>query len=280
VANDVAQLAVGLAGQISQAEGTSLRGQLKAQRDEALQNLQRSEQLWLDFRRTHQVELLRTEVDSLIKEREALLKIEVELAAEKARSAAAAADQAARVPKLVLERRIDTDPTMVELARTQAGSDPRNLLGMGLKTEEFNPTFFRLDAEVALSRARIAQLERQRQGILDASNAVRAAGKIENLYSRELEVARLDGDRVLSRKVYEDVALRYEQARAVVASGSAQLQIVDPALPTDVPVSWSIVIWLAVGTLFGALLAIGLIVAGAIIKSATSGQATPATVQQ
>src|SRR5262245_64861773 len=124
----------------------------------------------------------RIEVNSLISQRTNLLAIEVELASERARLAAATAEQSARSATLSLERRIDQDPTMLEAARTQGSADGKGLIGLGLKTEELNPTYLRLDSEVAMSRTRIAQLDKQRQAIFDASAAEIKSGKLSDLY--------------------------------------------------------------------------------------------------
>jgi uncharacterized protein involved in exopolysaccharide biosynthesis len=252
VANDVADRAIQLGRSLSQQDGTSLRDQLKAQRDDALKALQKAEKDVLDFKQANRLELSRTDIDALIRQRQTLLAIEVDLASEKARVATATAEQKARDPKLSLDRRIDQDPTLLEAARAQ-GSDSRGLIGLGLKTEELNPTYLRLDSEVAMSKTRIAQLERQRQAIFEASEAERKGGKLSDLYMKEINLARLESDRTLASKVYEDITLRYENARVDATSGSAQLQITDPALPTERPVSWSVVVWMILGGLVGAL---------------------------
>jgi uncharacterized protein involved in exopolysaccharide biosynthesis len=266
VANDVADKAVQLGEALTQAEGSSRRDQLNTQQDEAAKNLRNADDEFLKFKQAAKVELLRTEVEAMVQQRQGLLAIEVELAGEKARSAAATSEQGTREPRLSLDRRIDQDPTVMEAARAQAG-DARSLLGLGLKTEELNPTYLRLDSEVAMSRARIAQLERQRQTILDASKAADTAGKLAELYSVDLEIARLESARALARRVHDDISLRYEQARADVATGSAQLLITDPALPMVRPVSWSIWIWLALGAMAGAFGASSVLVTRAMAKT-------------
>jgi len=266
VANDVAQRSIALARKMHEDEGLSLRSRLESERDEALAKLRHADELALDFRRTNKVELLRTEVDAFIRQREALLDIQFELSAEKARAASATKERDARALKLTLERRIDQNPTLLEAARAQAGNDPSNLLGLGVKTEEFNTTYLELDAAIATSTARIAQLERQAKEILDASAAMRQAHTFEDLYSKESELAFLDADRALSRKVYEETALRYEQARLNVESRSAQMQVVDPARPSFDPVSWPLALWLTVGAVIGAALSLAVFVTGAVMR--------------
>ena len=275
VANDVAARAIELARNLSQKDGVSLRDQLKAQVEDALKVLQHAEQVVLDYRQVNRLEMSRTEIDALMRQRSTLLAIEVELSSEKAKLAAATAEQNARSQKLTLERRIDQDPTALEAARAQTGGDNRGLIGLGLKTEELNPTYLRLDSEVAMTRTRIAQLERQRQAIFDASAAEAKDGKLSALYLKELDLGRLESDRSLARRVYEDITLRYEGARADATSGSAQLQITDPALPIRTPVSWSVWVWMAIGALAGALVFPAVVITVAVVRgiSEVAGQA-------
>ena len=61
--------------------------------------------------------------------------------------------------------------------------------------------------------------------------------QLTQLYGKETELARLETEFDLTKKVYTDVATRYEQARLQVVSRTAQLQLLDSALPPDRPVS-------------------------------------------
>ena len=253
VANDVSDRAIQLGRTLTQQDGVSLRDGLKTQREDALKLLQAAEKAVLEYKQLNRLDMSRIEVNSLISQRTNLLAIEVELASERARLAAATAEQNSRSATLSLERRIDQDPTMLEAARTQGGTDGKGLIGLGLKTQELNPTYLRLDSEVAMSRTRIAQLDKQRQAIFDASAAEVKNGKLSDLYLKELELAKLDSERSLARRVYEDITLRYENARADATSGSAQLQVTDPAIPLRRPISWPIIVWMALGALIGAL---------------------------
>jgi uncharacterized protein involved in exopolysaccharide biosynthesis len=275
VANDVSDRAIRLGRKLTQQDGVSLRDELKTQRDDALKILQSAEKAVLEYKQLNRLEMVRTEVDSLIRQRSTLLATEVELASERAKLAAATAEQSARSAKLLLERRIDQDPTMLEAARTQGGADGKGLIGLGLKTEELNPTYLRLDSEVAMSRTRVAQLEKQRQAIFDASAAEVKSGKLSDLYLKELELAKLDSERGLARKVYEDISLRYENARADATTGSAQLQVTDPAIPIRRPISWSVWVWMAIGALIGALV----FPAIAVTRALTQGLATMVVVR-
>lgn len=275
VANDVSDRAIQLGRRLTQQDGVSLRDELKTQRADALKVLQVAEKAVLEFKQLNRLEMARTEVESLIQQRSTLLATEVELASERAKLAAATAEQNTRSAKLLLERRIDQDPTMLEAARTQGGADGKGLLGLGLKTEELNPTYLRLDSEVAMARTRVAQLEKQRQAIFDASAAEVKSGKLSDLYLKELELAKLDSERSLARRVYEDISLRYENARADATISSAQLQVTDPAVPIRRPISWSVAVWMAIGALLGALV----FPAIAVTRALTQGIATLVAVR-
>lgn len=276
LANDLSELAVDLSRRVNQDEGTTLRDQLKGQATEAEQRLHEAERTLLEFRRANQVELLKTDVESALKQREKLLQVEADLSGEKAGLAAAEREQGSRKPIVTLNRTIDSDATLMEAARSQ-GLDFKGLMGLGLRNEVPSSVFERMDAEVALARTRVAQLEQQRQQILQSSAQIRDGGRLLALYDKEIQLSRLEADQALARKVYEDVAQRYEQARALVTSGSAQLQVVDKAVPTEDSVSWSAPVWIGLGALLGAASVLGLILLraiGRLVSTFLSEQAT------
>jgi uncharacterized protein involved in exopolysaccharide biosynthesis len=250
VANDLARLAVDLNRRVSTEEGTSMRDQLKTQASEAEQRLRQTEKVLVEFEREHNLEVLKADVEGMLKQRETLAEIDSSLSGERAHEEASSREQRLRPPVLTLNRAIDTDPTMLELARDQS-SGGQSPLRFGLQTEESNKVYQTVDELVIRSRARVAQLEQARKQILAASAGMAEGGRLAEYYALEIEKARLEADVALARKVYEDVAFRYEQARVVVTSGSAQLQIVDAGVPSDVPVSWPVTVWIFLGGLVG-----------------------------
>jgi uncharacterized protein involved in exopolysaccharide biosynthesis len=60
---------------------------------------------------------------------------------------------------------------------------------------------------------------------------------LSELYRREIELARLQETFDLALKVHGDLAIRYEQSRTQPLGNTAQLQIVDNALPPEHPVA-------------------------------------------
>jgi uncharacterized protein involved in exopolysaccharide biosynthesis len=57
------------------------------------------------------------------------------------------------------------------------------------------------------------------------------------LYRRTAELARLETNLDLAKQVYEAVTVRYEQSRAESVDTMTQVQIVDPAVVPDRPLS-------------------------------------------
>jgi uncharacterized protein involved in exopolysaccharide biosynthesis len=254
IANDVARRAVLLSRSISEEEGATLRDQLKTVRDEALERLRTAETVLLTFKRANQVDFAKSQFASLLKSREDMVGVEIDLAAEQARVLAAEREQQSRPPTLSFKRSIESSPALTEAARTQTNGDLRGLLGLEVVNQESNPVFERIDGELALARAKVAELARKHQQLESLSAKSRTSGQAADLYEKVIELSRLEDDQKLSRRVYEDVAMRYEQARSLVTSASSQLQIVDAAIPSHDVVSWPIWIWLAIGAVAGVLL--------------------------
>lgn len=274
VAQAVALRAVELSRTLNDEEGSVLRDRLRTQTEEAAARLRAAEDGLLAFRRSSQVEIAQAEVNALVEQQGKLPQVEQDLSGATARSTTAEKELALRPSKQTFERSIDSDPALTEAARSQTNGDSRSLLGLGLKSEERNPAYDEIDREVALSRARVAQLDRERQQILNSSTQLRKTGKLSDLYAKQIELARRGADVALARKVYEDVAERYEQARSVVTSGSAQLQIVDAAVAMPGPVSWPLPLWLAIGCVIGLAVPVGVIVALVILRVSTPGLLT------
>jgi polysaccharide biosynthesis transport protein len=114
--------------------------------------------------------------------------------------------------------------------------------GLQLRSESLspfiNPVYEILDEQIALSRTKLAGLERQQAQLVSVLklNAPQVA-QLAQLYGKERELARLETEFDLAKKVYVEVSTRYEQARLQVVSHTAQLQLLDSALPPDAPIS-------------------------------------------
>jgi uncharacterized protein involved in exopolysaccharide biosynthesis len=59
--------------------------------------------------------------------------------------------------------------------------------------------------------------------------------QLSELYDRESQQARLELERELAQRTYQDLAGRYDQARALVATDTNQLQTVGVAVPATRP---------------------------------------------
>ena len=95
-----------------------------------------------------------------------------------------------------------------------------------------------LDFQIATTRTRIAALERRRDEVMNVKKlGGKELGQLSELYRREIEQARLQASFDLATRVYGDLGLRYEQSRTQPVGNSAQLQLIDDALPPDRPVA-------------------------------------------
>src|SRR5262249_26864892 len=153
-----------------------------------------------------------------------------------------------------VRRSIDTDPTMMEAARA-GDTKPKDLLSLETKSEQVNPVYQDLDQQIASSRTELAALERQKAQMSARKLDEPKLAELTQLYTKESEIARLEMERDLARKVYQDVANSYESARLLVAARSSALQILTRAIPPDRPESRKLARNIVIGTLSGFLLA-------------------------
>jgi len=237
VANRYVELSIGLAQRLSQEETVTARDIIKTQLDQSRQRLDQAEARLQAYKREAQVDLLKKDVDTLLGQRGDLLKLIVELEGEKARLAMAQEQLSQKDRIDTVKRSIDTDPALMEAARQNTKQDGQ-ILPLQLRNEFVNPVYESLDQVVATSKTRLSGLENQKIELvkvlkLDAPQIA----QLSQLYAKEIELARLETEYDLAKKIYIDVASRYEQARVQVASRTAQLQLLDSALPPDRPLS-------------------------------------------
>lgn len=261
-ANTLAQLAVKQWRSANEAAAGSLREQLQLQYIEAGDRLQTAEKELLTFRRANRLEILKADIDAVLKSRADLPDLVARRAGEEARATVAAGEQAARNPILTFNRTIDSAPSsLVESARSQ-GAEGKDLIALGLRDETANRVFERVETEAALARIEKARLEQQAQQIARATDALK--GSIQQAYEQEVELKRLEAELDLQRKLFEEVALRYERARVTVLTDGLQVQTLAPAV-SGVDVSRPLPLWLALGVIVGALLAVAITLGHALI---------------
>jgi len=258
----VAQKAVELSRQIAGAEAVAVRSQLAEHVDAAEKRLTTSEQELLRYREEAQLEVLKADTGALLDERRSLLKLLVEVEAEKARLAAAEREIEKQEPLLSLPRSVDGE----EALRTAAQRSAANVLeatatGLGgaldLSHPFVNPVHQTLSFQIATSRTRLAGLERQRRELV----VVRKLGdgqldRLSELYQRELALARLEAQHDLAKRVHAELALLYEKSRTDSLIRMALLQVIDVALPPDRPLARKRVQSTALGLVIGLVLAI------------------------
>jgi uncharacterized protein involved in exopolysaccharide biosynthesis len=261
VANRLSEKAVDLARRLSQDEAVQARDDIKLQLDEAGKRLTEVELQLSAKREASQLQLLKKDVESLLDERAELMKVEVKLAGARAKMERAAEELGKRDRVQVLSRSIETDPAMMEAARVgqaAVGNTAPSVLGIQLKNEIANEVYTRVDELLARARTEVADLEKQRAQLVGrgGSLSVTRLPQLTELYKRESEVARLETDYELAKRVYMDVANRYQGARLQVAARSAQLQVIDPALPPNGPLPRRLTSRTAMGLIIGLVLGI------------------------
>jgi uncharacterized protein involved in exopolysaccharide biosynthesis len=253
VVNRVADLGAATARRVSQQEAVQARNDIKLQLDEAKTRLEAATAKLDAARRGAQLELVRKDVDAELEQRGALLDLQINIEAEKARLVKAEQELAARQRLDTVRRSIDADPALMEAARNADGT-PRDLLTLQMKNEQVNPVYQEIDKQVAASRTLLAALERQRAQMSARKLDDPQLSRLSDMYAKESEISRLEMERDLAKKVYEQVANSYESARLLVAGRSSGLQILTRAIPPDKPESRKVPRNVLIGVLSGFLL--------------------------
>ena len=97
-----------------------------------------------------------------------------------------------------------------------------------------NPVYQTLAFQIATSRTRLAALERQhREMTVVRKLGGNRFGELSDLYRRTGELAKLENNLDLARRVYGDLTVKYEQSRSESVDSMVQLQIVDEAMPPE-----------------------------------------------
>jgi uncharacterized protein involved in exopolysaccharide biosynthesis len=213
-----------------------MRDYIKAQVEQSQGHFDAARARLESFKKQAQIEALRRDVDTALGQRGTLLPLLVEIQSEKARLAKAEEQLANRAPTGMLKRTIDSDPALMEAARDMSVGKT-GLLGLETKNEYVNNVYDTIDQQVATIRTRLSGLERQKAELIDVRKLDSSQLSLLNtLYTREAELMQFQTDFDLARSAFIDVATRYEQVRTQVAGRSAQLQLMDTALPPDRPI--------------------------------------------
>jgi uncharacterized protein involved in exopolysaccharide biosynthesis len=264
VANRIAQEAITLSRQLSQEELVRSRDEIGQQLQQVEQRLREAEQRVVAFRREAQIELLRKDVETLLNQRAELLRTRVELAGMQARVETGERELGARQRIDELRRTVLDDASLAEVAR-RSGVDAQGLVTMASSSQFVNSVHQGVDAKLADDRTRAAQLEQQ---LAQLTRTAQVAGSrlptLDVLYGREEALARLELERDVAKKLFEEVARQHEVARLRIAQRTAQLQVVDPALPPSEPLARGTV----AAALIGAVLGVALVIFTLLVRTA------------
>jgi uncharacterized protein involved in exopolysaccharide biosynthesis len=259
---------------------TAVRDQLKAVLDDAAVDLRISEKELLAARTRTQLDVLKKDAEVMLESRATYQQLLIDIEGEKARLAAAeaemplhdpvlagrrspAAEEALRraigVPAAVGDPRRGSSPPAVEAPPRRPtpdmveAADPQLL---DLSQPNVNPVHQTLAFQIATSRTLLANMERRRRELAALHGAGASQLKpLNDLYRGEIEMARLEDRYEQARRTYKDLAARHEQSRTDAIGRTALLQIVDPAIPPEQPVSRRRGASLIAGALAGLLIA-------------------------
>jgi uncharacterized protein involved in exopolysaccharide biosynthesis len=238
----LAQKAVSLNAEVSRREGSSIRDLLKVHLDESSEQLKAAETQLLEYQRTAQVDLLQRDTDAMMREREDLLRLTLDIESEKARLKTAEAEISKQQRTLSVGRSVLSAEALRRAAEADrpnpANADIGDAQRLDLSDSLLNPVYQTLEFQIASSRARLAGLQQQRRELVEVKKlGGRELKELSELYSRQIHLARLQTNYDLAMRVYSDVRVRYEQTRSEGVGSSAVLQIVDEAIPPDRPLS-------------------------------------------
>ncbi len=259
----LSQKAVELNRHLATDESTAIRGQLKAHLDAAAERLKTAEQQLLTYRDGAQIEVLKKDTDSMLGERGGLLKLLIDIEAEKGRLSSAEQEIQKQERVLSVGRSVRSEDALMRAAQASAARGSQAAAAgavdpdfLDLSNPFINPVYQTLAFQIATSRTRLAALERERREMV----VVRKLGesrfkKLSDLYSREIELGRLETSYDLAKRVYGDLGLKYELSRTESIGNRVQLQIVDEAFSPERPLSRRRIQWTALGLTAGLLFA-------------------------
>jgi uncharacterized protein involved in exopolysaccharide biosynthesis len=217
--------------------------------------LEEMERRLLAFKVRAQVELRREEVRALLEARRELAAVDLHLAAERGRLAAATAELAQRSRTLPISResnpiaplhsqgipssevrRDELPATGVVAGPAEAGDDVARKerhaeMLRSSRDSLVDPVYEILDYEVAASRVRVSELESRRRELAAMLGlSMPALKQFAELYERESEEGRLQVERDLAAKEYQNALTRVKQDDAEEAPKGERMKLVDPAV--------------------------------------------------
>jgi uncharacterized protein involved in exopolysaccharide biosynthesis len=208
---------------------------IKVQVDESHKRLEEAEGRLLAYRKQAQLEALHAEVDVLLEERSKQLPLLVQIEGERARIRQTIEELARHDPGPRQDRVADPSVTRES---TGASESPWLTRSEKERAPAERTVYEVLSQQLADSRTKLSELESQRAEILRATDLTNlGAKKLNELYTSEVELERLQREAELAREAYFNVAIPYGEARIQAAGLGPQLQVIDVAVPPNRPVS-------------------------------------------
>ena len=243
IANQLAQQAIRLNDTLSQDEASQARERVGELLGQARERLDKAAADLLEYQTTAQIDALRRDADAVLAERERLIGLSVDVAAERARLSRAEQELNTHPRVLDIPRASTQEGSLLATARAreheraktepqgEAGREPASVIGLSSSSPFINPVHEAIQYEVAVTRSRLAALQ-QRERELLAERKIGAAQLpvLTELYRKSAALAEREFEWEIAKKVYEELRLRFEQARSQVTSRSSQVQIVAQAV--------------------------------------------------
>ena len=208
-------------------EGAAAYEQLKNPLAEAFQRFSRAADELVAYHQQSHGKLAKEDAQAIRNELEDLLDLTVKIEREKARVRAAEEEITHQNPVLTVGR----PPTTLDWRRPAV--DPES---PDLTSPIINPVYQTLDTQISTTRSWLAALEQERREIARLRKIGGAElARLNELYRTQIQLARLQSNLELAKKVYSDIFLRSEEARTQAFGNSPQLQLVDEAFAPDRP---------------------------------------------
>jgi hypothetical protein len=264
-ANYASEELMAIARAVSQNEAAAMHEVIDRQ---LVTSRQRLKELGETLRAFPQVEILRSEKTIVSGERpgdrtvaqktdrgDRLVDLLVELEGEKARLAMAQ-QQLSRRPRAAAASGRDGSDAAALVQQSARSAAPRAGDPPVLFDNATHPVYTVLEYQVTTARNRIAQLERERDALVRLLNLNGPdVAQLRQLYSKRMELARLETEYDLAQRTYMEVATRGEQTRIEAAARGTGLQLIEPARSPQRPTARNLFVTVVLALIVSTVLA-------------------------
>ncbi len=268
IANYFASNAVAFNEEMNTRDAQRTRESLKQQLDQALQGMEKSRQMLLEFSKTSGLEELRESVWNLLEEKSQaetqLTQLNTDLSRVSARRRGLGEELQKQAPKIELKRSVAEDPILKEslsAGNLEKSAVPPTAL---VKEESVNPVYQQVQSLLVETDVELLGLKAAAQTVEKAAEARRQklAVLLREKALKESTQDRLTQEYKLASDSYETLSKQYQDAWMNVSARSTDLKVIAPAVVPERPVSprlWlNIVIASALGLVLFSLLALWL----------------------